>query len=98
MIWIWTIFAGWTPWKTKGECKSRGNVAGLIGKGALEMFAKIFKYSDLSWKDLTNIKRWFRQDASRNGFSLESFNPSIRVAQALNSAGQTICLTPIESC
>ena len=71
----------------------------VVGRREIEMLARIFKYSDLSWKDLTNIKRWFRRDAARNGFSLESFNnPSLRVAQAVNSVGQTICLTPIESC
>ena len=62
------------------------------------MRARIFKFADLSWKDLTNIKRWFRQDQARYGFSLENFNPSMRVAKAENSVGQTICMTPIEVC
>jgi hypothetical protein len=62
------------------------------------MLARIFKYSDLSWKDLTNIKRWFTRDEARHGFTLESFNPSMHVAKAENSVGQTTLLTPIESC
>ena len=64
------------------------------------MFGRIFKYSDLSWSALTQIKSWFQRSSAREGFTLESFNnnPSMRVAQAVNSVGQTICLTPIESC
>jgi hypothetical protein len=64
------------------------------------MLARIFKYSDLSWSALTQIKRWFNRSAAREGFTLDSFNnnPSLRVAQAVNSVGQTVCLTPIESC
>jgi len=62
------------------------------------MLARIFKYSDLSWKDLTNIKRWFQRSAARYGFTLESFNPSMRVAKAVNSVGQTVMLTSIEHC
>jgi|SRR6267154_4356466 len=64
------------------------------------MLGRIFKYSDLSWQALTQIKRWFNRSATREGFTLDSFNnnPSLRVAQAVNSVGQTICLTPIEVC
>src|SRR5579884_2220093 len=63
------------------------------------MVARIFKFCELSWPDLCSIKRWFNSSAARAGFSLESFNnPSLRVAKAVNSVGQTICLTPIESC
>ena len=63
------------------------------------MLARIFKYSDLSWSALTQIKSWFQRSSAREGFTLERFNnPSLRVAQAVNSVGQTICLTPIESC
>ena len=62
------------------------------------MVSRIFKFCELSWHDLCNIKRWFQRSAAREGFTLESFNPSIRVAKAENSVGQTICLTPIEVC
>jgi hypothetical protein len=64
------------------------------------MLGRIFKYSDLSWQALTQIKRWFNRSAARDGFTLDSFNnnPSLRVAQAVNSVGQTVCLTPIEVC
>jgi hypothetical protein len=73
-------------------------VGETIGKGASDMLGRIFRYSDLSWKDLTNIKRWFKRDEARNGFSLDSFNPSIRVARVENSVGQTVCFTAIENC
>jgi hypothetical protein len=71
----------------------------VVGKKGTGMRARIFKYADLSWKDLTNIKRWFTREEARDGFTLDSFNNLfVRVAKAENSVGQTICLTPIESC
>ena len=62
------------------------------------MLARIFKYADLSWKDLTNIKRWFTREEARCGFTLETLTPSMRVVKVENSVDETICLTPIESC
>jgi hypothetical protein len=65
----------------------------------LQLKATVLKYCELSWHDLRNIKRWFKREEARDGFTLESFShPSLRVAKAENSVGQTICLTPIESC
>jgi hypothetical protein len=69
-----------------------------VGKEEYGMFARIFKYADLSWKDLTNVKRWFQRAQARHGFTFENFNPSMRLAKAENSIGQTITLTPIEIC
>ena len=62
--------------------------------------ATVLKYSELSWSALTQIKAWFQRSPARNGFTLENFanNPSLKVAQAVNSVGQTIILTPIEPC
>jgi hypothetical protein len=64
------------------------------------MKVSILKLSDMSWAALANIKRWFRQDFARDGFSLESFNnnPSMKIVQVENSVGQTITLCPIEPC
>jgi len=62
------------------------------------MLARIVKYADLSWKDLTNIKRWFQREATREGFTLDSLNPSMKIAKATNSVGQTIAFCPIENC
>ena len=64
------------------------------------MKTTIFKFADLSWSALANIKSWFRQDIARAGFTLENFsnNPSMKVVQVENSVGQTIALCPIEPC
>jgi hypothetical protein len=64
------------------------------------MLSQIFRVCELSWDDLRNIKRWFRRDEAREGFTLESFanNPTMRVAKATNAIGQTIVLCPIEPC
>jgi hypothetical protein len=62
------------------------------------MRARIFKYCELSWSDLCNIKRWFQHSVAREGFSLHSLNPSMKVAKAVNSVGQTLGFYPIESC
>jgi hypothetical protein len=62
------------------------------------MLARIFKYSDLSWHDLCNIKRWFQRSAAREGFTLDSLTPSMKVAKVVNSVGQTLAFCPIESC
>ncbi len=64
------------------------------------MKTTIFKFADLSWPTLANIKKWFRQDIARPGFTLENFsnNPSMKVVQVENSVGQTIALCPIEPC
>ena len=64
------------------------------------MKTSIFKLSDLSWDSLTKIKKWFRQDIVRSGFTLQSFNnnPSLKVVEVQNSVGQTIVFCPIEPC
>ncbi|HEX3642350.1 MAG TPA: hypothetical protein VHV10_13750 [Ktedonobacteraceae bacterium] len=64
------------------------------------MKTSIFKFADLSWESLTKIKKWFRQDIVRDGFSLQSFNnnPSLKVVEVTNSVGQTIAFCPIEPC
>ena len=64
------------------------------------MLARIFRYSDLSWLALTQIKSWFRSSAAREGFTLQNLanNPSMHIAQAVNSVGQTLAFCPIESC
>jgi hypothetical protein len=67
-------------------------------EGATEMLARIFKYCELSWSDLCNIKRWFQPSAAREGFTLDSLNPSMKVAKVVNSVGQTLAFCPIESC
>jgi hypothetical protein len=58
--------------------------------------AKLLRFCDLSWKDLTNLKAWSKGSASFNSFGRENYSsPSLRVAKA-ESDGETICLCPIE--
>ena len=60
------------------------------------MLARIFKLSELSWRDLCDVKKWFRRDTTREGFTLESLEPSLKIAKATNSVGQTLAFCPIE--
>ena len=58
------------------------------------MRCRIFKFCELSWNTLTQLKRWF--SAARDGFTLQNFEPGMKVAEAVNSAGQVVLLCPIE--
>jgi hypothetical protein len=61
--------------------------------------ARIFKYCDISWKDLCNLKAWSKRSASFNSFPPENFsNPNLKVAVATDSDGEVVCMTPIETC
>ena len=60
--------------------------------------ARIFKFHDLSWKDLTLLKLWSRLSRSFNSFDPESYGaPSLRVATASNDAGEPVVFAPIET-
>jgi hypothetical protein len=62
------------------------------------MKTSIWKYADLSWETLARLKKWFRQDIAREGFTLDNFNNNIKVIEVKNSVNQTIALCPIEKC
>jgi len=60
--------------------------------------ATILRYCDLSYKSLVELKQWAKRSASFNSFPPENFaSPSLRVAVATNSDGETVCMTPIET-
>jgi hypothetical protein len=60
--------------------------------------ARIMRFCDLSWKDLTNLKAWGQRSATFNSFPLENFNsPLLKVAVA-SADGEVVCMTPIETC
>jgi len=62
------------------------------------MRCKVFKFCELSWSALAQLKRWFNGSANRDGFTLSSLEPNLKVAEAVNSAGQVVLLCPIEQC
>lgn len=62
------------------------------------MFARIFKMCEMSWAALTELKAWSKRSASFNGIDRETFtNPSLRIASATNSDGETVCYCPVET-
>lgn len=62
------------------------------------MFARIFKLCEMGWKDLTKLKAWSKLSASFNDIAPETFNnPSLCIASATNSVGETVCYCPIET-
>lgn len=63
------------------------------------MFARIFKYCELSWPALTELKAWLRKSTTFNTFDMSMFaNPALRVATATDASGNTIAYCPVESC
>jgi len=63
------------------------------------MFARIFKFFELSWPARTELKQWMNEGTCRDGFCAESFdNPSLVIATATNEQGQTIAHAAVEPC
>lgn len=56
---------------------------------------RIYKYADLSREVLTQLKAWLKRTPS--SFVVENLtNPSTRIVQVTNAAGQVLCFCPVE--
>jgi len=60
------------------------------------MFARILKYCEMSLPALTALKAFMKRSASFNGFDVDSFNPSLRIAQVTDVQGNPLVFCPIE--
>jgi hypothetical protein len=64
----------------------------------LSIKATLLRYSEMSLSSLTLLKSWMRRSASFNMFDAENFTASsLRIAQATNEQGETLCMCPIET-
>lgn len=60
--------------------------------------ANILRYCDMSLSSLTDLKKWMKQNVLLMEFDVAKLsNPSLRIAQATNAAGQTVCFCTLET-
>lgn len=61
--------------------------------------ARLFKYCDLGYSTLVQLKSWLRHSKTFNSFSPEEFsNPTLKMAVATSPNGEVVCMTPIQTC
>lgn len=67
----------------------------MNGNPLLQLKAALMRFCDFSWESLAEMKRWMQRIP--NDFDVEKFNnPSLRIAQATNGIGETVCYCTIE--